>query len=117
MLALLIILVAVCFILDFLARTFIRRISTKIAVNSKTQFDDILIQNKLPRNVSHIIPVYFLIEYVDLVFVDYPRIETFVEKGAKIFGIILTLWIARSLLNSIKDYLKTKDKYRDKPYR
>ena len=71
--------------------------------------------NKVPRNVAHIIPLLIALELVPAVFFDFDRFEVFVEKGLQVFAIVLTLWIVRSLLNTLKDYLKTLPKFKDKP--
>jgi miniconductance mechanosensitive channel len=49
------------------------------------------------------------------VFTDFQYLENIIEKSLQVFGIILTLWIVRSVLNSLKDYFKTLPRLRDKP--
>ncbi|MFP4846755.1 mechanosensitive ion channel family protein [Winogradskyella sp. PE311] len=115
MLGLLIALVVVAFIVDYITKRLLWKFSSGVAKRTKTNFDDILINNKLPRNVAHIIPLLILVEFVPQVFSDYEYSENIIEKTLKIIAIILTLRIIRSLLNSIKDYLKTLDAYKDKP--
>jgi miniconductance mechanosensitive channel len=39
----------------------------------------------------------------------------FFERGLKVFAIVLTLWIVRSVLHSLKDYFKTLANFKDKP--
>jgi len=106
MLALLIGLLIIAFIVDFITR--------KILINAFT-VDNILVSNKGPRNVAHIIPLIIGLEFIPVVFIDFPYFESIIENGLQIFGIILTLWIARSVMHSIKDYLKTLPRFKDKP--
>jgi miniconductance mechanosensitive channel len=47
--------------------------------------------------------------------VDFPYVENLIEKGLQVFGIILTLWIVRSILGTFKDYFKTLPRFNDKP--
>lgn len=115
MLALLLALVLIAFIVDFITKGILRRFSSGLAKRTKTNFDDILITNKLPRNIAHIIPLFILIEFVPQVFSDFENAENIIEKSLKVIAIILTLQIIRSLLNSVKDYLKTLSTYKDKP--
>jgi len=49
------------------------------------------------------------------VFVDFEYLENLVEKGLQVFTILLVLWVARSLLNTLKDYFKTLPRLKDKP--
>ena len=88
---------------------------TQFATKSKTNFDDLLVVNKVPRNVAHVIPLLVIIKFMPIVLTDFGYYEVIVEDGMKVFAIILTLWIVRSILNALKDYLKTLPKLKDKP--
>jgi len=115
MLGLLLTLLLAAFIVDFITKRVLWRFSESVAKRTKTNFDDILITNKLPRNIAHIIPLIILIEFVPQVFTDFEFAENIIEKTLKIIAIVLTLQIIRSLLSSVKDYLKTISRYKDKP--
>ncbi|AOW19258.1 mechanosensitive ion channel family protein [Urechidicola croceus] len=86
-----------------------------VSKKSKTNFDDLLVANKAPRNIAHIIPLLISLEFIPIVFTDFPLIEKVIETGLKVFAVILTLWIVRSLLNTLKDYFKTLPRLKDKP--
>ncbi|RNC86269.1 MAG: mechanosensitive ion channel family protein [Winogradskyella sp.] len=115
MLALLIALLIVAFVIDFITKRLLRRISSGIARRTKTNFDDILVANKLPRNVAHIIPLLILIEFVPQVFSDFEFVEDIIEKTLKVIAILLTLSILKSFLMAVRDYLKTLPQFKDKP--
>ncbi|WP_142786083.1 mechanosensitive ion channel family protein [Changchengzhania lutea] len=115
MLALLVIMLMGILVIDFLIRKILIGAFTNFATRTKTNFDDFLISNKVPRNIAHIIPLLIALEFFPIVFRDFLYFENIVEKGLQIFAIILTLWIVRSLLNTLKDYLKTLPSLRDKP--
>ncbi|WP_317170222.1 mechanosensitive ion channel family protein [Winogradskyella eckloniae] len=115
MFVLLVIVVIIAFIIDYITKRLLWRFSAAVATRTRTNFDNILIDNRLPRNVAHIIPLIILIELVPQIFSDFVYAETLILKVLKVIGIILTLSIIRSVLRSIKDYLKTKSSYKDKP--
>ena len=115
MLVLLLALLIIVAILDYMVRKLIRITFIRVAIKTKTRFDDLLITNKVPRNIAHIIPLLFAIKIIPFVFADFPLFESVVEKGLIVFAIVLTLWIVRSLLNTLKDYLKILPAFRDKP--
>ncbi len=115
MLGLLLALLLIAFIVDFITKRFLWRFSAGIAKRTKTDFDNILVANKLPRNVAHIIPLLILIEFVPQVFTDFEITQNIIEITLKVITIVLTLQIIRSLLSSIKDYLKTLPRFKDKP--
>ena len=112
---LLVLVIILVLIADFASRKIITIISHKISSSSKTKFDDLLISNNAPRNIAHIIPLIIGLGLTPIVFSDFQYTEVLVEKGLKAFGIILTLWIVRSLLNTLKDFFKTLPKLKDKP--
>ena len=115
MLALLLALIIIVFVVDFIIRKLLITAFAQFATKSKTNFDDLLIKNKVPRNIAHIIPLLIALEFMPIVFSDFLNFDNVIEKGLKVFAIVLTLWIARSLLNTLKDYLKTLPRLKDKP--
>ncbi|MGC1205135.1 MAG: mechanosensitive ion channel domain-containing protein [Flavobacteriaceae bacterium] len=115
MLALLLALIIIVAIIDFIIRKLIRGTFTQFAKKTKTNFDDLLISNKVPRNIAHIIPLLIALEFAPIVFYHFPNSDVIIEKGLQVFAIILTLWIVRSSLNTFKDYFKTLPRLKDKP--
>lgn len=115
MLGLLIALLLVVFVIDYILRKILINAFNVFAIKSKSKFDNILVKNKVPRNIAHIIPLIIALEFIPIVFQDFLFLENIIEKALQVFGIILTLWIARSILNSLKDYLKTLPRFKDKP--
>lgn len=115
MLGLLLALLIIAFIVDYVTKRLLWKFSAGVAKRTKTNFDDILISNKLPRAVAHIIPLIILIEFVPQVFSDFEYTESIIENTLKVIAIILALQIIRRLLHSVRDYLKTLPQYKDKP--
>ncbi len=113
--ALLIALLIAALLLDFIIKRIIIGFFARFAGKTKTNFDDLLIQNKVPRNIAHIIPLILVLEFIPQVLIDYPYVENLIEKGLQVFAIILTLWIARSILSALKDYFKILPRFNDKP--
>ncbi len=115
MITLLLISLLIIFVVDYIVRRLLRNISSKLAIKTKTNFDDILITNKVPRNIAHIIPLLITLELVPIIFSDFQYAENIIEKSLLVFAIVLTLWIVRSILNTLKDYFKTLPSLKDKP--
>lgn len=115
MFALLVALMILIFLIDFISRKILIVFFTQFASKSKTNFDDILITNKAPRNLAHIIPLLIALEFCPYIFSDFTYTKNMLNKGLQVFGIVLTLWIVRSLLKSLKDYFKTLPRLKDKP--
>ncbi len=103
------------FLIDFVLRKLLIGLFSRLSLNSKTHFDDFLVKNRAPRNIAHIIPLLLLFKVVPFVFRDFPAVESFLLKAIEVLGIFLFLWIVRSLLHTIKDFLKTLPNLKDKP--
>lgn len=115
MLTLLAILILVIYISDLAARTILAKSFSKFAARTDTQFDDLLITHKAPRNVAHLVPLFITIKVFPLVFFDFPRIEAILVILLKLYGVLLTIWIVRSVLRTLGAYFKTLPRLRDKP--
>jgi miniconductance mechanosensitive channel len=115
MLVLLAGLLIISFLVHFIIRKIIKGLFTQFAAKTKTNFDNLLVKNKAPRNIAQIIPLIIALELSPLVFNDFSFFENIVAKGLQGFAVILILWIVRSLLNTLKDYFKTLPSLKDKP--
>ena len=115
MLTLFLITIIVLLIIDFASRKVIVAFVSRLSERSKTKFDDLLVSNKVPNNLAHAVAILIAFELTPIIFSDFPYWESIMEKALKIFGIVLILWIARSALNTIKDYFKMLPKFKDKP--
>jgi len=115
MLVLLVALLILVFSIDFIIRKIILKFFTQFATNTKTNFDNLLVKNKTPRNMAHIIPLIISLELSPIVFADFAYFNNFIEKGLHLFAIILILWVVRSILSTFKDYFKTLESLKDKP--
>jgi miniconductance mechanosensitive channel len=113
--SLLLALLIVAFLIDFITSKVIIKLFTQFSDKTKTNFDNLLVKNRVPQNVAHIIPLLVILEFIPKVFIDFAYFENIVEKGLKVFAIVLTLWIARSVLNALRDYFKTLTRLNDKP--
>lgn len=115
MFALLVAILIFVFIIDFIVKKILMSMFSNFAERSKSNFDDLMVANKVSRNIAHIIPLLIAIEFVPYVFIDFPYFENIILKALEVFAIVLALWIIRSFLNTFKDYLKTLSRFKDKP--
>ena len=115
MIVLVIVLLISAVFMDFIIRKIIVQLFTQFAARTKTNFDNLLVKNKAPRNIAHIIPLLIVLQLTPSVFIDFTYFENIIQKGLQVFTIILFLWVARSLLNTLKDYFKSLPRLNDKP--
>lgn len=110
-----VILIAVALLLDFIFKKILIVSLAIVATKTKSTFDDFLVANKTAKYIAHLIPLYYVYKTVPTILKDFVYWEEFFSKSVKIYIIILSLWIIRSVFNSLKDYLKHMPRFSDKP--
>ena len=100
---------------DFVLWRVLRIVSVRMARRTKTNFDDILITNRVPRKLAHVVPLLLIHELVSWVFFDFPYARAIALKVVMILGVLLIISITKRLLLSVRDYLKGLPRYSDKP--
>ena len=71
MLSLLFIMLILLYLVDLILKKIIITTFNKISVNTQTNFDDLLVKNKAPRNLGHIFPLLVALELNPYVFLDF----------------------------------------------
>lgn len=108
-------LIIIIYIADFVTRKLLINAFSKFSEQSKTHFDDLLVNHKAPRNIAHIVPLIITLKLFPYVFYDFPHFESYIMTLLKVYGIILTVWIIRSILKTFESYFKTLPRLKDKP--
>ena len=103
------------YIIDIILKKIIRATFTKIANKSKTDFDDIMLANRVPSSIAQIVPFILTYKLIPNLFYDFEKLQGFIEKTILVVGIALTIWGLRNVLNSLKLYFKTLNFLKDKP--
>lgn len=86
-----------------------------VAKKTKTKFDDLLVSNQTAKYIAHLIPFLFIYKSVPVILEHYVYWESMFGKFVGIYIILLSLWIIRSVLKAIRDYLKEQPRFSDKP--
>ena len=102
-------------LLDRLTRKVIVKFFRVFSDKTKTTFDNYLVESNFPRYVAHFIPVGLLLYVAPLLFKSYPFLSKFVVNATDVYLIVLAIFVFRSVLRTTENYLKTKDKFKDKP--
>ncbi|MEZ4854130.1 mechanosensitive ion channel family protein [Flavobacterium sp.] len=110
-----IVIIIIAYIIDFIAKKILTQAITTVANKTKTSFDDYLVNNNTAKYIAHLFPLYFIYLTVPVLLDKYSTSDKFLEKGLKIYIILLFLWIIRSVFRALRDYLKHKPRYKDKP--
>ncbi|MBO9584645.1 MAG: mechanosensitive ion channel [Flavobacterium sp.] len=109
------ILIALAYVIYYVAKFILVTLTAIFAQKTKTKFDDYLIQNKTTRYTAYLIPFFFIYKAVPVILDKYEYWESMFGKIVGIYIVLLGLWIVRTVFNSLRDYLKQKPEYSDKP--
>ncbi|WP_047414581.1 mechanosensitive ion channel family protein [Cellulophaga sp. Hel_I_12] len=102
-------------ILDWIIWKFLRSFSIRLAKTTKSNFDNFLVSNRVPRALAHIIPLFVLFEFSPIIFFDFKYVGGLALKLLYVLTVILVLSIVKRILSAIKDYLRTLPHLKDKP--
>ena len=103
------------YILFKVFRYFGKRTVNKMAAKTSTSFDDMLIKNKTFLNFSRIVILTIVFNFLEDLLVDFPHLFNYAERIATIAIIFTIVWFIRSILLSVKDFLRTTNAFKDKP--
>lgn len=87
----------------------------KLADKSKTLWDDYLVENRFFAVIANLVPLLFIDAFTRTVFVDYPRIASFVIKASDVVIVFVILLAILRFLTTFEQVLSQKDRFKDKP--
>jgi len=111
----LLVITVIAYFFDRFLRFVIVKLFYLFSIKTKTTFDDFLVTSKFPRYVAHIIPLFILKYIVPSILLGFPFLLKAFETVINIYGIILIVKIIRSFIKSTQRYLRTKERFKDKP--
>jgi miniconductance mechanosensitive channel len=100
-----------CIAANFVTKKIVLRIITHIITNNKFEWDNILLERKVFRRLSHIVPA-IIIYYFSSTFPDYQHL---IEKGAITYIIVVGLMVINSFLKASNDIYLTFEISKTKP--
>lgn len=110
-----VIMVALAFAIYYVAKFVLVTLTAVFAQKTKTKFDDYLIHNKTTKYTAYLIPFFFIYKAVPIILDKYEYWESLFGKIVGIYIVLISLWIIRTIFNALRDYLKQKPEYSDKP--
>ncbi|AYN03845.1 MULTISPECIES: mechanosensitive ion channel family protein [unclassified Flavobacterium] len=108
-------LIIMAYAVYYIAKFLLVTLTAVFAQKTKTKFDDFLINNKTTKYTAYLIPFFFIYKAVPIILDKYEYWELVFGKIVGVYIVLLSLWIIQTVFNSLKDYLKQKPEYSDKP--
>ena len=96
-------------------RFLVRKSLIKVASKTKTSFDDLLFKNRVFLNVSKIAMLYMLNSSLRVILNDFPIVYKYLERIISVIITFFIVWLIRSILLTIKDFLRELPSFKDKP--
>jgi len=115
LLGLLVTLGIVVYIIDALVRSILVTTLHGFASRTKTDFDDHLIASKAADNLGHVLPSIVVLLAIPYVFADFPALIPIALEIIDIYIVVLIVLLIQSVVRGVKNYLKTKPSFKDKP--
>lgn len=112
LLALLVVILSVVY---YALRRFLVNSLALLAKRSKTKFDDHLVRNRAMAQLARLVPLLVSIQFIPVVFSAFPDWIVPVRKFFDIVLVIVWVLLFRAVFRSIRDYLRTKKGFEDKP--
>ncbi len=98
-------------VLRYYGSKFLRKLANK----TKTEFDNILIQNSFFLSLSRVLILIITYGGLQYILVDFPHFLEYAQRFVNLCIVISFLWLVKSILQTIKDFLRTLTAFKDKP--
>ena len=112
---LLLLVVLFLIIVDYFSKKTLLLLTIKAIRRSTNRFDDLLIRNKTLKLVAHFVPILVAQYIIPVIFMGFPNWKENINKLLAVATTVVSLLIVHSLLKSIRDILRTKKSFADKP--
>jgi len=99
----------------FLVKFLLKKTVYKIIQRTTTQYDDLLIKNKVIGRICLLIPALLIGALLPDVLPDFPDTATSLGKLVKIFGIVIYTMILSSIVTTLEDIYNTQEMSKLKP--
>ena len=109
------IIILITILLSYVSRNFIKKIFTQIAKRTSSNFDDSLIENKIPSLLGYLPPLFFLIIQVPKLLSSFQNLSVVILNILEALAAFIGILIIRGVLKSITDQLRNLSILKDKP--
>ena len=112
---LLILVVGLSFGLWWITRNIFLQIIHRIAAKTATKWDDYLVEKRFFSALARLVPFLMMDYFLHVVFYSFPRIADFSIRVMDFVIIYLLIVVIIRLLNTARDVMSEKERYKDKP--
>jgi miniconductance mechanosensitive channel len=110
-----VLLIVAVYFFNSLLRASFKKLLGSISEKTISEFDDYLYHNKVLLHFSHLLSIYLVKWLMPYILIDYSHLNDEVAVVLSIVTVVLVIWLVRSILLTIKDFLKSLENFKDKP--
>jgi len=110
-----IVLFIICYVVYWVTKKILLKIVTTFVKKTKSDWDNILLKEKVFNSIAHIAPILVLRYFIPFIFDDFPEIVPILIKATDIYFIIIVVKTINSFFNAIEKVLRKSPALKDKP--
>ncbi|WP_073148756.1 mechanosensitive ion channel family protein [Mesonia phycicola] len=110
-----VLLLTITYLFNSLMRSLFKKALGNISQKTISEFDDYLFHNKVLLHFCHLLSIFIIKWLMPLILEDYAHLKDEVDILLNIITVFLVITFIRSILHTIKDYLKSLNSFKDKP--
>jgi len=112
-----ILLVLISLIADFIARRILLSIIQGVVKRSKATWDDYFFEQKVFKNLAHLVPAWIVHTSLPYIFSDVPAAIPYLEKLVVLYVIVLLVNLVNRTLRALENWFGMSDKLLNSPFR
>lgn len=109
------IVVVLVFVVQYLTRVILQTVLNRVSRYSRAVFLKHLSERRFPHYLAMIIPFSLVKGSIPIIFGQFPRLMTLLDKLVDIFLIFYVIWLVMAMINAFTDTLRSKPSLKDKP--
>lgn len=107
----------VSWVADFIARRILLSVIHALVKKSKATWDDYFFEQRVFRNLAHLVPAFIVYESIDYIFNDVPTAIPFLQKLVVLYVIVLGVSLVNRTLRALENWTAMNEKYANTPIR
>ncbi|MDQ2178116.1 mechanosensitive ion channel family protein [Marinifilum sp. D714] len=108
-----VVVILIAWLSDYIAKKILIAFITRVVRRTKTHWDDILLERKVFNKISHFAPA--IIIYSSASLIDHESWSNFVENGAYVYMVVLSIMLLDTFLSASNDIYNTMPVSKTRP--
>ncbi|HAF28683.1 MAG TPA: mechanosensitive ion channel protein MscS [Bacteroidales bacterium] len=108
-------LIIITFLAYFITKKILINVIRSFVKKTKVAWDDIILNQKILRRVSHLIPALIIYFFSKNGLIEYPQISNFIQTCSYIYIILIGMLILDSFLSALNEIYSTLPTSRERP--